>query len=99
MVIAPAEAPLPLLGFDGVGEVMVAGDIEKRHLQLVDEPLEFLPLSAKRRGIFGIAFDQIAHGDDESRLHEIQLLDCHRKDTRSMAAGAIADNTEMKRLR
>ena len=70
--------------------------VEERHLQAADVALELLPLGGQAVGVLGVAFDEIADGEDELRLEEVQLLDGLGKDSRTMAAGAIADDGKAK---
>ena len=50
---------------------MVARRIEKRRIQRLDERVEFVPFSRKLGTVLGVALDQIADTEHESRLHEV----------------------------
>ena len=76
---------------------MVAGDVEERHLQAADVALELAPLGWRSRLCRSrVALDQVADGEDELRLQEVELLDGLREDAGAVAAGAVADDGEVE---
>ena len=74
VIVPPAEAFLPDIGLDGIGHIVIAWHVEERHLQLLRVGLEFLPFAGELGGVLRIAFDEVADGNDEGRLQEIDLL-------------------------
>jgi hypothetical protein len=96
VVVAPAELLVPQLLLGRVAEVVVAGDVEEGHLQLGDVALEFFPLLGQLAGVGLVAFDQVAHGEDELGLEQVQLLDGEGKDPGPVAAGPVADDGELE---
>jgi len=98
VVIAPAETFLPDAAFHGIGEIVIARHVEERHVQLRRVGLKLLPLIRERAGVLRVPFDEVADGNDERRLEQVDLLDGLREDARAMSAGAVADDDEVERL-
>ena len=70
-VIAGAIAFGPKIGHDLIGIIVVARRVEKRRIQRLDERVELVPFSRKLCTVLGVALDQIADTEHESRLHEV----------------------------
>src|SRR5207302_1905138 len=80
-----------------VGQVVVARKVKEGHLELVRVALEFAPFADDLWGIFAVPFDEIADGNDELGLQQIQLFHGLGKYTGPMATGAIADDGKLER--
>ncbi len=74
VVSAPAVF-CPKIMHRGVGEVVVTGDEEEGHVELVEEAIEFVILGAHFVGVLGVAFDEVADADDEFGAHPVDLDD------------------------
>ena len=74
---------------------MVAGHIEERHLQLLDETVEFRPLLAAGISIFG-TFDEVANRHDKLGLKQIELLDSARKNASTVATRPVGNDGELE---
>ncbi|GBD35869.1 hypothetical protein HRbin36_00984 [bacterium HR36] len=60
MVVRPAELLFPEAFLQGVRIVVIARHVKERHLQAVNEAIEFAPFRLKLVEFFGVSFDQIA---------------------------------------
>jgi len=96
MIVWRAEAPMPVFDHDLIGNVMIAGHIEERHLKFANEGLEFLPLPVEFGLFFALSFDQIADTEDEFRLQQVQLTDGLSEDAGSVSAGAVGDDGKLE---
>src|SRR5205085_3574685 len=81
----------------GVADVVVAGDVEERHFQLGNPAVELLPALVDLVDVVA-ALDQVADGDDEFGLEDVQLIDRLLEHTGPRPAGAVGDDGEAESL-
>jgi len=81
-----------------IGDVVVAGDVEERHLEFRDVAIELIPLFLDGVILGGVAFDEVADGHHEFGLEQVDLIDGFREDVGSVAAGAIRNDRELELL-
>ena len=96
MIAVGAEFFFPHAGHHLVGVVVVANHVEKRHFKFIDEAVEFLPLPFQLVGIPRVSLDQVADGDYEFRLDEVDLGHASLKNAGPHAASAIGDDDKLK---
>jgi hypothetical protein len=96
VIVGWAEALLPYMGPDLIGDIVVAGEIEEGHAQFVDERVKFVPFAIELVLVFGITFDEVADGEDELGLEEVELFDGAGEDAWSMVAGSVGEDGELE---
>jgi hypothetical protein len=96
VVIGRSEFLRPDLRHDIIGIIVVAGDIEERHLKAVNETIEFIPFPVDPFPVLGISLDQVADAYHEFRLKKVELADGILENPGSVSAGTIRNNGKLK---
>ena len=96
MIIGAAESILPFFRHHLVGEVVVSRDEEEPHTQRSDLLFEGLPLLVHNILIVSVSVYQIAHAENKLRIHQVDLFDGLFKDTRTVPAMNISDDSKLK---
>lgn len=97
MVVVTPEPLPPHRPHRLVAHVVVADDVEVRHLQLSDRVGDLLPLARQFGTILRIPFDMVADTQHEIGLQQVDLLHRPLEHAGPMPAGTIADDHEAKR--
>src|SRR5262249_48079435 len=96
VVVAAAEPLVPGLRQGRRDDVVVAGNVEEGHLELLDVAPELAPLLDPRWGRVGAALDQVADAHYELGLEQVELLDGPAEDAGAVSAGPVADDGELE---
>ena len=95
-VVGGSETRLPGFRHGGVAHVVVAGGVEERHFELIDEALDLVPLAVKLRLVLGVALDQVSDANHEGGFEEVDLRHRGGENAGSSAARAVADDDEVE---
>ena len=95
-VVFAAKLLPPHLVKHRIGDVVISGDEEEPHIQLVDETQELLPFIFGSLSIIGVAFDQITDGNHELWPEQVQVPHRLHPNPRTMTAGAIRHHGKME---
>ncbi|OPZ11363.1 MAG: hypothetical protein BWZ10_02217 [candidate division BRC1 bacterium ADurb.BinA364] len=94
--VARTESLLPGLDLLGSRQIVIARGEKDRRFKAPDEAVELVPLPGDFGSIGDVAFDQIAHADDEIGPHQIGFFDRVGKNARTLAPGAVGQNRKGK---
>jgi len=99
VVVLAAVPPAPRLDERFVRQVVVAGDVEERHLQLLHVPVELRPLGVEHLRLDRVPLDQVADRHHELGLEQVHLLHGAGEDLVAVPAGPVGDDDELELVR
>ena len=86
----------PLFFHHFVGDIVVAGQVKKRHLQVRNNLVHLVPLFGNQRCVGSVTRNQIAHAHHKFGHHQVEFFHTFFKYTRSVSAVAVGDNGKLK---